>query len=117
VTGGYSLTTVLYRYRSVLVLTDPSKVAGGLNRTLDIAYSMDILRKPTSGWNICPTDLYQGAPPEMTKQSANPRRYSRGASSLDPNQPIAVYLALQVGQRELDSTISRICLNSTQMPT
>lgn len=52
----------------------------------------------------------------MTKQSANPRRYSRGLDALDPNQPLSVYFALHVGERELNSTVSRIEYLAEQHP-
>lgn len=44
----------------------------------------------------------------MTKASANPRRYSRGAESLDENQPLNVFLAIHLEQEELGETIARL---------
>lgn len=52
----------------------------------------------------------------MTKQSANPRRYSKGSAALDPTQPLSVYLALHVGQRDMPSTVARIDYLAEQHP-
>ena len=51
----------------------------------------------------------------MTKQSANPRRYSKG-DSLDFMQPIFVYFALKIGKNELKSTLARIDYLAEQHP-
>lgn len=51
----------------------------------------------------------------MTKQSANPRRYSRG-ESLDPEQPISVYLALKISDNDLENTLGRIEYLAEQHP-
>lgn len=52
----------------------------------------------------------------MTKQSANPRRYSRGPAGLDPAQPLSVYLAVHVHADELSETIERIEYLAAQHP-
>jgi hypothetical protein len=44
----------------------------------------------------------------MTKTSANPRKYSKGADKLNPEQPINVYLELKVPSNERTLTIGRI---------
>lgn len=44
----------------------------------------------------------------MTKASANPRRYSRGAEALDENQPLNVYLAIHLEAEELSESIARL---------
>lgn len=44
----------------------------------------------------------------MTKTSANPRKYSRGADKLNPEQPISVYLELKVPLGERTLTIGRL---------
>lgn len=43
----------------------------------------------------------------MTKQSPNPRRYSRG-DSLDPTQNISIYFVLKVAENELKNTLARL---------
>jgi hypothetical protein len=44
----------------------------------------------------------------VTKASANPRRYSRGADKLDPDQPLSVYLSIRVDPLGLDSALERL---------
>ncbi len=44
----------------------------------------------------------------MTKTSANPRKYSKGADQLDPEQPINVYLELKVPVAERTLTVGRL---------
>ena len=51
----------------------------------------------------------------MTKQSANPRRYSKG-DALDHMQPISVYLALKVAENDLKNTLARIEYLTEQHP-
>lgn len=44
----------------------------------------------------------------MTKASANPRRYSKGPETLDPNMPLNVYMSIRVDPGSLDTVISRL---------
>jgi hypothetical protein len=52
----------------------------------------------------------------MTKESKNPRRYSRGAALLDPAQPLSVYFAIQVDDVRLASTVGLIEYLKEQHP-
>ena len=52
----------------------------------------------------------------MTKQSANPRRYSRGSAALDPMQNLSVYFAVHLPVEDLKSTLGRIEYLSEQHP-
>lgn len=44
----------------------------------------------------------------MSKTSANPRKYSRGAEFLNPEQDLSVYMALYLNQDDIKPTIGRI---------
>jgi hypothetical protein len=37
----------------------------------------------------------------MSKSSANPRKYSKGKDSLDPNEPLIVYIQLRMEDKDL----------------
>jgi hypothetical protein len=52
----------------------------------------------------------------MTRQSANPRRYSKGEAELDYNEPILVYLALYLDPEELPRAISLVKYLKEQHP-
>ena len=52
----------------------------------------------------------------MTKTSANPRKYSKGADQLNPDQPINVYLELKVPATDRTLTVGRLKAVSDRHP-
>ena len=44
----------------------------------------------------------------VTKASANPRRYSRGPESLDPTMPLNVYMQVRAEPHNIDGVISKL---------
>lgn len=52
----------------------------------------------------------------MTKTSANPRKYSKGADQLNPDQPINVYLELKVPVSDRTLTVGRLQAVATRHP-
>lgn len=52
----------------------------------------------------------------MTKQSANPRRYSRGPEGLDPTQPLSVFLALHIDAKAATAAFELLDYLAEQHP-
>lgn len=52
----------------------------------------------------------------MSKTSANPRKYSRGRELLDPEQELSVFMSLYLTNGEIQSTVKRIAFLGSQHP-
>jgi len=52
----------------------------------------------------------------MSKSSANPRRYSKGKSALDPNETLFVYIEIRLEKEDLSGIDARLSYLASRRP-
>lgn len=53
---------------------------------------------------------------ELSKSSANPRRYSKGKEALDPNETLFVYIEIRVGREDIPGLDTRLKYLASRRP-